>query len=136
MSINIFEQASRLKLRFPSNVGQLTTEQLWDLPLTTTRSNQACLQNVAQRLHEVISRATTIDFVGSTQNTTTQEELGLEVVKRVIAVRKEENEAKQAAKSKASELAYLESLLTTKKQEEDSKLTPAEIAQRIKELQA
>ena len=31
--INIFEQASRAKLRFDSVKGQLVTEQLWDLPL-------------------------------------------------------------------------------------------------------
>ena len=31
---DIFEQAVRRKLRFASSVGDLTVEQLWDLPLT------------------------------------------------------------------------------------------------------
>jgi len=31
---DIFEQAARRKLRFASSVGDLTAEQLWDLPLT------------------------------------------------------------------------------------------------------
>ena len=31
---DIFEQAARKKLRFASSVGDLTVEQLWDLPLT------------------------------------------------------------------------------------------------------
>jgi hypothetical protein len=31
---DIFEQAARKKLRFASSVGDLTAEQLWDLPLT------------------------------------------------------------------------------------------------------
>ena len=32
--MNIFERASRRKLRFDTVVGLLATEQLWELPLT------------------------------------------------------------------------------------------------------
>lgn len=32
--IEIFERAAQLKLRFSSSVGEITVEDLWDLPLT------------------------------------------------------------------------------------------------------
>ena len=34
--MNLFEIASRKKLRIPTTKGDLTVEQLWDLPLKST----------------------------------------------------------------------------------------------------
>ena len=36
MTMNIFEYATRAKLRFASSRGDLTVEQLWDVPLRST----------------------------------------------------------------------------------------------------
>ena len=33
--IDIFKQAAKAKLRFPSSKGELRVEDLWDLPLTS-----------------------------------------------------------------------------------------------------
>lgn len=44
---DIFEIASRRKYRFPSAIGELTVEQLWDLPLTDPKRG-ATLDNVAK----------------------------------------------------------------------------------------
>jgi hypothetical protein len=35
--MNIFEQATRAKIRFSTPVGMLSVEDLWDLPLTSTQ---------------------------------------------------------------------------------------------------
>lgn len=45
----MFQQATRLKLRFSTSQGQLTVEDLWDIPLTSTRN--ASLDSIAIDLH-------------------------------------------------------------------------------------
>jgi predicted DNA-binding protein len=41
-----FKEAAKLKLRFASPVGPLTTEQLFDLPLTTANSKSPSLDDI------------------------------------------------------------------------------------------
>jgi len=48
--MNIFERAARAKVRFSSAVGELTTEQLFDLPLTAT-GNRLSLDAVARDIY-------------------------------------------------------------------------------------
>ena len=48
--MDIFEQASRLKLRFPSPLGTLSTEDLWHLPLTST-TGKANLNDIGKALN-------------------------------------------------------------------------------------
>lgn len=57
-TINIFEQTSRLKLRFDTTKGMLTAEDLWDLPLTSD-AGKANLDDVAQSLHRELKDAET-----------------------------------------------------------------------------
>jgi hypothetical protein len=37
--MNLFEQATRMKLRWATSKGQLSVEQLWDLPMTSSRGS-------------------------------------------------------------------------------------------------
>lgn len=59
--MEIFERAARLKLRFETKKGQLSAEDLWDLPLssTTERTN---LNSIAISLHQKL-KDTPISFV-------------------------------------------------------------------------
>ena len=45
----LFITASRAKFRFPFSVGQLSAEDLWDLPLSGRGQN---LDNIARALHK------------------------------------------------------------------------------------
>ena len=58
----MFEQASRSKFRFNSSQGLLTTEDLWDLPLTSTR--YANLNDIAKELNRTLKATAEEDFVG------------------------------------------------------------------------
>ena len=89
----MFEQVSRAKLRFASPQGNLTAEDLWDLPLTSTRPNQANLNNIAKAISRQLKAESEEDFVNprSAANETLQ--LSLDVVKHIIQVRQAENEA-------------------------------------------
>lgn len=92
----MFEKVSRLKLRFESSVGNLTTEDLWDLPLTSTKGRPN-LDDVARTIHKQLKDGENISFVNeiSTANTTLQ--LKLDVVKHIISAKVAENAAERAA---------------------------------------
>lgn len=91
---NLFELASRQKLRFPSIRGELTTEDLWSLPLTS--KNGFNLDAVAREVNGQLKAVTEESFVETRTNPEKKiHELQLEIVKHIIAVRIAENEATQ-----------------------------------------
>ena len=94
--MNIFEQASRSKLRFITGRGEWTVEQLWDLPLQSR--NNACLDEVAIGLDTRIRSTEQKSFVNTGNNSASEElVLGLEIVKHIIEVKKAEAKAKSEA---------------------------------------
>jgi hypothetical protein len=52
---NLFEKASRLKLRFSSPAGLLTVEDLWDLPLSA-QAKVANLDDIAKGLNKTLEQ--------------------------------------------------------------------------------
>ena len=56
----MFEQAARMKLRFDTPRGALSAEDLWDLPLTSTRG--LSLNDIAITLHHALKHDT-VSFV-------------------------------------------------------------------------
>jgi hypothetical protein len=123
----MFEQASRLKLRFESPKGLLTLEDLWDLPLTSAKG--ANLNDIAKGLNRELKNSDEEDFVNRAANTNSVAKLKFEIVKHVIGVRLTENEAaKQAADHREKKQRLLE--LIAKKQDESL------AARSVEELQA
>lgn len=105
---DIFATASRKKFRFASERGDLTTEQLWDLPLTS--KNGFNLNAVAIAVHNELKGLAEESFVEVSSNPRRRElEDMLEVVKHIIAVKQDEAKAatervaKQALKRKLQE---------------------------------
>lgn len=89
-----FERASRLKLRFEGAKGQsLQTEDLWDLPLQSTvgRSN---LDDVAKTIHRQMRESQEESFVSSPTPQNSLLQLQMDIVMRVIEVKKAENLAR------------------------------------------
>lgn len=91
--MNIFEQASRLKLRFSTNRGDLTVEQLWDLPLQS--KTQFDLDSVAKSVYQDLKGRAEESFVAaSTDPMKGRLELMLEILKHIIQAKQDENAAK------------------------------------------
>lgn len=117
----IFEQASRLKIRFNSPKGLLSVEDLWDLPLTSTNPNRATLDAIAISLHKQTREATeTVSFVTPSQNDRQANELSLafEIVKHVIGVRVQERDAAQAESDRREKKQRLLELIARKQDQE------------------
>lgn len=87
----MFEKASKLKLRFESNKGLLSVEDLWDLPLTST-TGKANLDDVARAVHRQMKSDDAISFVNASQKTDEVTQLKMDIVKHVIAAKMAENE--------------------------------------------
>jgi cytochrome P450 len=91
--INPFEFASRMKLRFNSNVGDLTTEQLWDLPLKSGgRGKRASLDDVGRRLLMKMKGYEEESLLEDPSENPAKvaDELAIQLVKSIIQTKQEE----------------------------------------------
>ena len=111
----MFLKASRLKLRFDSPKGQLTVEDLWDIPLTSN-TGKANLNDIARDLHNKV-KVEIVSFVEPAKPNEI-DELKFEIVKQVIAVRLAENEAAAKAKQVADKKQQIMSLIKQKEVEQ------------------
>lgn len=84
---NLFEVASRNKFRFPSDRGDLTTEQLWDISLKT-------LNEVAVNIYNELEKSGKINFITETTSANKELTQKLDLIKQIIAIRKEIAQAK------------------------------------------
>lgn len=129
---NLFEAASRQKLRFDSKVGLLSVEDLWELPLTS--ANKANLDAIAIDLNRQL-KSTEESFVStqSTQNAALN--LRFEIVKYIITVRVAENQAKVDERNRAARKEQLEEILAQKKNEGLQAMSIEDLEAELKALQ-
>jgi len=131
---DIFEYAVRYKLRFASTRGDLTVEQLWDVPLRSR--DDFNLNMVAKAANKSLKAAAEESFV-DTKRTTAQVRLetAFEVVKHVIDVRlAEEATAKKRVENKAEREKLLQ-ILAEKQDGKLSALSENELKKRIAALE-
>lgn len=119
---DLFELASRKKLRWPSTKGLLTVEDLWDLPLTSASSSAVSLQSVATPVftrQQELSGVQSL-FEASPSKPSAEKvvvDLQVEVIKYIAAKRRQEADAATLAAAKASQVAELRAQLNKKKLE-------------------
>lgn len=132
--MNIFEQATRQALRFSSNRGELSTEQLWDLPLTSRQGFD--LDSVAKEVNQRLKSVTEESFVTKSQNPAKDSlELKLEILKHIIAVKLKEDEDRRNAAERATERQKLLDILAEKQDSALKELSVEDIQKRLAELQ-
>jgi hypothetical protein len=92
--MNIFEQATRAKLRFTTPNGMLGIEDLWDLPLTSRRAN---LDDIARYLDAELKSSAAVSFVKEVSETNAATKLAFDVVLHIINVKLAEQKAASLA---------------------------------------
>jgi hypothetical protein len=118
---NIFERAARSKIRFATNKGMLTAEDLWDLPLTSDRS-YVNLDDLARSLNRQLKNEQDESFVEDVSHNNLALKLSFDLVKHVIDVKLEERDlAKSAAERRKSKARILEIIESKQDQELSSK---------------
>jgi hypothetical protein len=125
----MFEKAARKKIRFDSPQGQLSVEDLFDLPLTTKRNNQANLDDIAIALDKQLKDANTTSFVKKTITANEIAKLKFDILLHVIEVRMAEDEAAEQRKVNADKKQRLQALIAQKEMEADG-------AKSVEELRA
>ncbi len=107
--MDIYKQAARKKLRFETNRGTISTEDLFDLPLTSRTGFD--LDTVARGVAAELRSITEDSFVENKPDPRKADlTLKLDLLKDVIAVKQE---AKKAADERATRQAKRQLLLET-----------------------
>lgn len=113
----MFDQATRLKLRFESTKGLLSVEQVWDLNLNS-------LNELAKSLSRQVKAAGDDEenFIGAKSTVDSQLQLRFDIVKHIIAVKlKERDDSATAAERKANNQVILDLIQRKKQQELENK---------------
>lgn len=133
MTMNIFEYATRNRLRFPSSRGELTVEQLWDVPLRSRDGfDLNAVAKAANKAWKDISEESFVETAKTPEHT--RRETALEVVKYIIDAKlAEEAAAKKRAENKAEKEKLL-AILVEKQDGKLSELSEKELKRRIAAL--
>lgn len=123
---DLFQQASRRKLRFDSSIGQLSTEQLWELTLPQ-------LNELAISLNRKVKDVSTESFIQTETKVPKELSLRFEIVKAIIAIKLEEAEK---AKKSAERKIERDKLLNALANKQDEKINRMSIKALEKELDA
>lgn len=130
---SIYMKAAKTKLRFKTVGGQITVEDLFDLPLVSR--NGMDLDSVAKTVHAALKAEGETSFVENRVNPRKASlELAMEVVKDVIRFKQEENAAKQDQAAKAAKKEMLKEALVKAHANSLASMTPEQIQEELKKL--
>jgi hypothetical protein len=117
-------------------VGELTTEQLWDLPLTSGK-NGPDLDTVAKTINAEIRAASEESFVGPSKTSKrTPLETKLEVVKAIIAAKIDWAREAEKRASNASRRRLLEDAIAQVDMREISSASKDDLLKRLRDMDA
>jgi hypothetical protein len=134
----MFEQASRLKLRFSTPVGLISVEDLWDLPLTSKvgRAHTIIGHNLDDLARDLSKRVaeTEESFVEKPASKDIETNLRFEIVKRVIEVRLEERDKAKAALAKKAKKQKILEILASKEDNAMQDMSEEDLKKMLEEL--
>lgn len=110
----MFEKATRQKLRFQTDKGLLTVEDLWDLPLTSLRGTN--LDDIARKLHSDLKNYDNVSFVVKERKSDESIQLAFDIVKHIIDVKLVERDVAQQAAVNKERKQQIMQLIANKEQ--------------------
>ena len=106
---NIFEYASRNKVRFPFK-GMISVEDLWDLSLTN-------LDSIYKTLNKQVKQSEEESLLSTKASVDTELEVQIAIVKHIVSVKLAEKEAAEKATAKKAQKQKIMSIIATKQDE-------------------
>ena len=108
-TMNIFEYAVRNKIRFPFK-GMISAEDLWDLSL-------ANLDSIYKTLNKQVKQSEEESLLTTKTNVDTELEVQIAIVKYIVSVKLEEQNAREKAAAKKAQKQKIMSIIATKEDE-------------------
>ena len=106
---NIFEYAVRNKVRFPFK-GMISAEDLWDLSL-------ASLDSIYKALNKQVKQSEEESLLAAKTSVDTELEVQIAIVKHIVSVKLEEQEAREKAAAKKAQKQKIMAIIATKEDE-------------------
>ena len=106
---NIFEFASRNKVRFPFK-GMISVEDLWDLSLTN-------LDSIYKTLNKQVKQSEEESLLSTKASVDTELEVQIAIVKHIVSVKLAERETAEKAFVKKAQKQKIMSIIATKQDE-------------------
>jgi predicted dienelactone hydrolase len=122
--MNIFKYAALKKVRVPTSRGNLSAEQLLDLPINPDLTN--VVTNLAKNLDKQVP--STLDFLDESIEVDELTQAQFDLVKEIIKHKQSENKIKTQAAVTRTHNAKIDALIAKKQEEELSTLSIAELA--------
>lgn len=132
---NLFEAATRMKIRFPSSRGLLSVEELWDIPLRSDNNLNLDLiaQGVSKALKAIADEGSFVDKHKKNPEQT-KASLAMEVVQHIIDVKLDEETEKASRATRKEQKQKLMAILEQKQGEALLGLSEAALKKKIAEL--
>ena len=127
--MEIFQKASKKKLRFNSNVGVLTVEDLWDLHLDA-------LDDMAIAYKNELSGSANDSFIKKRVRPDPTLQLQLEICKAVIEARIEQQERNEKAAARRAKNEKIKEIIFNKENEELMETSKDELYAMLEEDEA
>lgn len=107
----MYKQASQLRLRFSTSVGQLSVEQLWDL-------SQTQLANFIKVVKKQLNKDDDdeLSFLDNTRTVDIENQLRFDILKDVYLTKKKEMEAKRDAAEIKAHNQKIDALIAEKQE--------------------
>ena len=106
---NIFEFASRNKVRFPFK-GMISVEDLWDLSLTN-------LDSIYKTLNKQVKQSEEESLLSIKASVDTELEVQIAIVRHIVSVKLSEKESAEKASAKKAQKQKIMSIIATKQDE-------------------
>ncbi len=106
---NIFEYATRNKVRFPFK-GMISAEDLWDLSLPN-------LDSIYKTLNKQVKQSEEESLLNAKSNVDTELEVQIAIVKHIVSVKLAEQEAREKACTKREQKQKIMSIIAAKQDE-------------------
>lgn len=125
----MFEKATRQKLRFDSPKGQMSVEDVWDLPLK--HATRFDLDTLAKAINREIREQEEESFVEAPSKANETLKLKLDIVKHIIDVRKAEVEAREKAQERKREEEVILGIIERRERQELENLPTEDLRKRL-----
>lgn len=109
MTTNIFEFATRNKLRFPFK-GQISVEDLWELPLKS-------LDTIFKALNAQVKQAKEESLLETKTAEDTVLEVQIAIIRHIVSVKQEEKKLREQAAENKAQRERIMSIIADKKDE-------------------